>query len=694
MIRLAIYLTSPALYNSLNSYSKLDKKKQKRSESALYRYIARMTTRCTPFGLFSGTATTVYGGQSSILLNDETKFYPYLESQIAITIGERITHDEALREQIRYYPNPTIYRICDQYNYIGINQMVNSYNSVVMACKRSTILDCIIQISSDGQRLVDLIDHLVMLGYERDDCVSLVNKLIEIQFLTNIYQINISGLDYFSRLSEFIHSCDQKRKFYKSFDSINSALEKISVNLDDAFPQLSNLKSDLTVISGDPNDINDKTFLCIDHSRGVVSECSSLSKSVQNKINSCLTFLNSICYLKQPNELNRFKDAYQECYGDREMKLSDVLDPERGIGYPAFNNIPTSSEDIICGFANQENGSISKPSELETILWKVITKENEAPEINLSTVSFPAQQVHHGSLPFSTCVFFTLVHDQPRREILHLISASTLLSCNVLSRLSNSDQSVKDLCKYLMIKDSQLADLNGLRIAEILYAPTNRALNVMYHNNSLKWEIPLGMQSLLSSNRIITYNELLVSIRGDKVVLRTSSDSRPIIPTTNNAIDYSSSPLSIFRFLCDVGNQYFKQDLYLDTQYLRSHLPHVPRITYNNTILSPESWLLCSDNLMKISLTEDDKVLSRTFCKLFEEMQIPSRVYIEEGDNRLFLDINIPNSIRSAIPILRSHKTNILSEFLYRKDHSIVKDQRNEGYMSELMTFIYSDTQQ
>ena len=88
-IQEAIYIASNTVSNELNKLldnKVVNKKKKNKLLLSAHRYITRMCTRSTPFGLFAGITLGKLNNQSSIIINEQitrkTRLDMYLLSQI------------------------------------------------------------------------------------------------------------------------------------------------------------------------------------------------------------------------------------------------------------------------------------------------------------------------------------------------------------------------------------------------------------------------------------------------------------------------------------------------------------------------------------------------------------------------------------------------------------------------------------
>src|SRR4051812_38992671 len=77
LLQEAIYIASPELYQETQKWLQgilTDQKEVNKLVLSLFRYLLRMTTRCTPYGLFAGCAVGSFAGASKIVLDDATRY--------------------------------------------------------------------------------------------------------------------------------------------------------------------------------------------------------------------------------------------------------------------------------------------------------------------------------------------------------------------------------------------------------------------------------------------------------------------------------------------------------------------------------------------------------------------------------------------------------------------------------------------
>jgi len=134
----AIYIASPVLYVELQKYLKekfTDKEEKQRIESSVYRYINRMSTRCTPFGLFAGCSSGVISGDITHISVGGFNRTTRLDMYFLCTLSQELSKLPEIKEKVKYYPNTTLYPLGKKYRYVEYKYIKGtSKNSIFFRC--------------------------------------------------------------------------------------------------------------------------------------------------------------------------------------------------------------------------------------------------------------------------------------------------------------------------------------------------------------------------------------------------------------------------------------------------------------------------------------------------------------------------------------------------------------------------------
>src|SRR4029077_11137805 len=88
----------------------------------------------------------------------------------------------------------------------------------------------------------------------------------------------------------------------------------------------------------------------------------------------------------------------------------------------------------------------------------------------------------------------------------------------------------------------------------------------------------------------IAVSDLLVSVEGDRIVLRSKRLGQEILPRNTTAHNFMGASLAVYRFLCSIANQGIG-DAYWSWGVM-ADLPFLPRVRRGRFILARARWLL------------------------------------------------------------------------------------------------------
>src|ERR1044072_246088 len=121
--REAIYLASPVLHEECIKWKAnlvTDRKAIEKISRSLGKYFIRMSSRCTPFGLFSGCAVVNWNETATRLTVNDQKIgrHTRLDMHYLCTLSQELALLPEIRNHLRYFPNSSIYSIGDELRYV------------------------------------------------------------------------------------------------------------------------------------------------------------------------------------------------------------------------------------------------------------------------------------------------------------------------------------------------------------------------------------------------------------------------------------------------------------------------------------------------------------------------------------------------------------------------------------------------
>ena len=156
-----------------------------------------------------------------------------------------------------------------------------------------------------------------------------------------------------------------------------------------------------------------------------------------------------------------------------------------------------------------------------------------------------------------------------------------------------------------------------------------------------------------------------MSLKNDKLVLRSRKLNKQIIPILTNAHDFSYRTIPIYEFLCCLHIQYENNDIAFMLSPIFNSFPFLPRIRYKNIILSPSKWQIETEKYKSIF---DNAIKSKNIRKAIEwryRMGIPQYVLLldKKGDNHFFINMDSKTSLSVLYEIVKNDSIFILQEY-------------------------------
>lgn len=252
-------------------------------------------------------------------------------------------------------------------------------------------------------------------------------------------------------------------------------------------------------------------------------------------------------------------------------------------------------------------------------------------------------------------------------------------AANLLSRFEYLDDDLKKIINEITKTEEEFYP--DQIVAEIVHLPEDRIGNIQMHPQNRKYEIDYMSNPYYLSQGVVSIGieDIMVSVPlGKKIVLRSKKYNKRIIPRLTTAHNFSNG-LPIYYFLSTVQHQnersmHFSWGNYFDSKFF------LPRVTYDNIILSSAKWYFTYNDLPE-SKTQPFDNFYDDYTKWRKLKKIPDIVLIVEFDNKLLVDFTNKVTTKLFINNLKKKGECHLEEFLF---HSI-KDplvRRGDDYFT------------
>ncbi|KFF09396.1 lantibiotic dehydratase family protein [Chryseobacterium luteum] len=678
----AIYIASPDLYDEMIKYENDQLKtaeERKRVKLSLLKYWYRMRTRTTPFGLFAGISIgEVNNTSTAFKIMDEYNKNIRLDMQYFYALLVHIENIKEIKNSIKYFPNDSIYVSGSKYRYIERKYTTKRFEHDVVQVDKSSVLTDLLKLSKKGETIENLISYLLSFEVDYEDASAYIDELIDAQLLISELNPPVTSPDLLQRTIDILSG-------YNIQDPILNRLKNIKSNL----LQIRN-NNDLDLYDGTINEINEigipfeKNYVFQTDLTKNFSEL-NLDRKVLNDILGSILFLYKVNpFTKENKNIEDFKKYFQERYEDQEVSLLTVIDPDLGIGYPVNSNSDKYRNSLIDGFYLPRQAQSNKNQAQSTLLQKILNHQKpEAEEIILTDEDFPEAQANNQISPVFMANFEIL--KMQNESLLHLISFGDNSGAKMLARFSHTEKRIENFVKEIADKEQELSDVI---IAEINHLPTPRMGNVSQSSNFRKFEITCLSNSDLNEKQTIPLSDLFISVKNNKIVLRSKKLQSEIRPILTNAYNFSLSSLPVYSLLCDL--QFQDNYVYGASLNTDPNIEYIPRIKYKNVILQYATWNCQGSDLKEIGSEKDQDKKIDAFLQWQKLKRIPQYFILSESDRELLINSLVNDDVLLFLNEIKAKKQFTLHEFLFDEGENILTDKNMNNYRNQIITAFHS----
>ena len=696
----ALLLASPNLYNKLFDYLNNELKREKDKKTlpySLLQYISRMTSRCTPFGLFAGVSIGSFNGETNLLRSayDSFKKMTRLDMNYLCTLASDLVRNESIKKQIKFYRNTSLYQIAGQLRYVEYTAQKNGRNHRISAVDNSEYLQEILNIASNGAYLESLSEALVDDEITKEEADAFIDELVENQILVSELDPNVTGTYFFNVLKSRIQQLDGSTGFEETFSQVDEKLNEIN---NESVGSSLNQYNSLTEILKNFDTKFEKKYL-FQTDLYIPFKKSNLSSSIKKTVYHGVKVLNKISSKSAQNPIfDEFKKAFAERFEEEEVSLSFVFDSELGIGYRQNNSSVAGDVTPLVDDLQLPVRSQGTQYEVTPFGNFLLDKYTEALKNDLYNVSITDKEIENlglienwDQLPATFSSMVNIFNEGENTKLL-IRSAGGQSATNLLGRFGYMHSGLYELLTNITETESLIH--NDKVLAEIVHLPQSRTGNILFRPVLRNYEIPFLAQSSVDASRQITLDDLTLAYRNGRIILKSKKLNKEIIPKLSNAHNFSANSLPVYHFLCDLQTQNIGKGMGFNWGILSNKLGFLPRVEYDNIILSRATWNLKYADIEHVNKTNNDDELISRIEDFRDRWNMPSRVALVENDNELFVDLSSPIFIRMLLDTLKKRKTFQLVEFLHSSENAIISDEEGNKYMNQFVFAFYKDEQE
>lgn len=677
MAREALYIASPAIVQELDRIeSDPDPEKKKRLLQSLSKYYNRMRTRCTPFGLFSAISTLEWDHVSEIKLEEGMKRFTRFDMHYLCSLANYTEKLPEIRSRLNFSPNTSLYQYNDTYRYVEHfydDQGRRSHQ--ISEVDFSDFLSSIFEFAKDGKTIHEVAELIVDEEISYEDAAEFVEELIGSQLLLSELEFTVTGENYVFRFVEILEKICQQTEDTLSHTVLTiisdglKRLRQIDTSEDNELAVYEDLIAQLETLDAVP--IDKKRLFQVDVARH--SSHGTLDKNIQLKLKEGLFALTKLSSNYERPAQEKFKKDFIKRYEDKELPLLHVLDSENGIGYGStvVTDDSVLTRDVM--LPNSNDFTLEHVWD-HTEQWKMVRLhqalahgEQSVELTNDELNAFSNKEGDINKLSASISMLFSITkEDEIRIEM-----AGNPSALNLLARFAHCDpqlaQSLQDVAKKEQERNPNVI------LAEIVHLPEDRIGNIVQRPILREYEIPYLAKSAVPVENQITLDDLMVSVRWNRIYLRSKRLNKEISPRLGNAHNFSNKAQPVYQFLAELQFQDVIPYVPFFWNKIDYMYPFLPGVKYKDIILAPAKWFFRSSDLFFLAEKNEELIRSK-FEEFKTKHRLPDVFLLADGDNELFINSNDHGSFNLFCAIANKRDRFLLVEFFAPKELVSSKD--------------------
>ena len=669
----ALWLASPEFFEALSLWRKEpESEKGTRLEHSLYRYVARMTSRATPFGLFAGCTLGKLGSETRLEIGPRTSYCrrSRLDMEYLCNLADKISSDPALHDGISFRPNTSLYLAGGRYHHSQGYLVDGGRSYRLVGTQTAPYLNSTLERASSGATPHELARALVKDWEVRfEEAQNYIRKLIESQVLVSDLTPPITGPEPVEDMLAHLDGV-QDPSIKPALYSISERLHKLDQGR--LGNDLRDYREIINTAKTLPAEFKSDHLVQVDLTKPATRV--SLDQQLAGSILHAVEALRSLVPAPKESPLEQFKKDFRERYQDQEVPLLLALDEEIGIGFernegpsvipePLLENLDFATEDNTPFRAGQAEFILLRKLQ-ELALEGKTTLELNAKFLESVRVKNPLP------LPDAFAVMGSVIgpSDPPdKRPVFFLQGVSGPSGALLLGRFCHADSGLATCVQEHLRVEESLCGFDGAVLAEVAHLPEGRIGNILYRPHLRDHEIPFLASSRAQSDRQIAVADLMVSVANERITLRSRRLGREVIPRLTSAHGYAHERnLKLYKFLCLLQTQAVASALSWDWGILDQSL-FLPRVVFKNVVLAPARWRLTKELIAELDHKDRVEMLRRA-GGWRNKMRVPRFALLAEADHQLLIDFENVLSVETLVRYIRQRDSARLVEMLPAPD--------------------------
>lgn len=646
VIQEALLTGSPDLFRAIPRWQRApESKKGQRAQASLLRYLTRMATRPTPFGLFAGVALGHVGPEMDVRVGplDRNRKRTRPDMQWLLYLVRSLEERPEVAVHLRFFTNPVTFTSGGRLYLPHLDSYGQAETDKTVSLRATPVVQRVMALARHGATLDALKQQLLIEKPDvtEDQIEGLLNALREHGVLLSDLRPSLTGENAIRHVLDRIEGvpgCDDIREQLQAVLTLAETYDGQPVGQGIATFQA------LYEATEAPDS---KIHSTLEVDVATVLEARTFSADVASELaRAAEVVLRVSTYGPQFPHLAAYRREFIERYGEgRELPILELLDEGIGLGPPPNYQHPARTG---------ESPALPPPQyplRDRTLLELAGTAlRNRQRKVELDEATLSQLQVHDSwreQVPDSL-ELYAFVAAPSQAEINggnFMVVIGPRIGANPAGRSFGRfcDIMGKDSVQAIArLAREEEARGPGRLFAELVYLPTSgHAANVAIRPAVRRYEVVVAAAPGVPHADTIPMDDLIVGVRDGRFYLRSVSRDAEVVVASTHLLNYFGAPNEC-RFLAEVSSEGV---ILVGPPFdwgAAAQLPFLPRIRVGQTILRPAEWHLPTEMVETDKSRPDPAWWYELIQKWRQEWDVPRYVYWADADNRLLLDLENP----------------------------------------------------
>ncbi|CAM4395555.1 lantibiotic dehydratase [Nocardia ninae] len=612
-----------------------DARARRRLAGKLQRYLIRMSSRPTPFGLFAGVGLAHWGERTDLAIADlpaTVRTRPDMGWLLDLVYA--LEQRAEIRSRLGVFTNPAAFFQADR---VFLSERTPIGDAAEPGRAMSLRATAPVRRALERARIPlpysDLVDELtVALGATTEQVTRLLDQLCEQTLLLTDLRPPLTVADparYVVRRLADIPAAGADAA------AVGDLLEQLEawdqLDHDQAAAGYPKLVAQAQTVHAVPTPKGPfQTDLGLPLSGGLGSAVAAEAAHAAELMLRLTSWPTGLAHL------DRYRDSFIERYGsEREVGLLELLDPEIGLGPPGqFDN--TTADDSRRQLRQRT---------LTDLALDAIRDGRQVVELDAKTIGkLELQPIDTAKAPTSLDISLFVVAASPAAvdagdfQVVVGPNMGAAAAGRVLGRFADLLGPEADAA----LRSSAAAEADcrpGRLSAEITYLPRpGRLANVAIRPLAREWELAFDTTPGAPADRVVPLSELVVGLHGNRFVVRWPRTGQEIVACAGHMLNAQLAP-AVVRFLDEINRNGRAMPTTFDWG-TAAGFSFLPRVQVGRVVLAPARWRVNADEL-----ATDSAAFAVTFAAWRQRWEPPRHVFLAMADHRLLLDLDSPEQV-------------------------------------------------